>query len=195
MKKVWIGVVFILCVGLVCGGFYYVKNYMGSGDEGAELTEVQKLINRDLTKQYPNTPREVVKFYNRIILAYYENDLSDNEFEALADQALLLFDAELVKENPKDSYMNSVRADVEDYAARRRSITKANVCDTKDVVYRNDPNNGDEIAYVPTSYFVKLDSSYDKTYQQYVLRRDENGDWKILTYYQIAAAETEDEDD
>ena len=195
MKNVWIGVVFILCVGLVCGGFYYVKNYMRSGDEGAELTEVQKLINRDLTKQYPNTPREVVKFYNRIILAYYADDLSDDEFEALADQALLLFDTDLAEENPKDSYMNSVRADVEDYKARRRSITKANVCDTKDVVYRNDPNNGDEIAYVPASYFVKLDSSYDKTYQQYVLRRDANGDWKILTYYQIAAAETEDEDD
>lgn len=195
MKKAGIVIAVVLCVAFVCGGFYYVKNYLGKNRGGDELTEVQKLIARDLSQQYPTTPREVVKFYNRVILAYYEEELTDEEFDALADQALLLFDAELVKENPKDSYVKSVRADVADFAARKRSITKANVCDTKDVVYRDDPSNGDEIAFVLASYFVKASSNYDKTYQQYVLRKDADGNWKILTYYQVEGKGSEEEED
>lgn len=196
MKKAGIIIAIVLCAALVCGGFYYMKDYLGSRNRGDELTEVQKIIARDLQGQYPQTPREVTKFYNRIIVAYYEGKLTDDEFDAMADQALMLFDEELLEANPKEEYKKSVQADVADFAARKRSITKASVCDSKDVIYRNDANNGDEIAYVLASYFVKQSNGYDKTYQQYVLRKNEDGNWKILTYYQVQGAEsTEDDDD
>lgn len=196
MKKAGIVVVIVLCAALVCGGFYYMKSYLGGQNRGDELTEVQKLIARDLEAQYPQTPREVTKFYNRIILAYYEENLTDEEFDALADQALLLFDEELLEANPKEDYKKSVLADTADFDSRKRSITKASVCDSKDVIYRNDANNGDEIAYVLASYFVKAGNGYDKTYQQYVLRKNADGNWKILTYYQVKGVEsTEEEDD
>lgn len=196
MKKAGIVVVIVLCAALVCGGFYYMKSNLGGQNRGDELTEVQKLIARDLGTQYPQTPREVTKFYNRIILAYYEEDLTDEEFDALADQALLLFDEELLEANPKEDYKKSVLADTADFDSRKRSITKASVCDSKDVIYRNDANNGDEIAYVLASYFVKGGNGYDKTYQQYVLRKNAEGNWKILTYYQVKGVEsTEEEDD
>lgn len=42
--------------------------------------------------------------------------------------------------------------------------------------------NGAECAYVTASYFVKGKDGYTKTYQQYVLRQDEDGKWKILAY-------------
>lgn len=196
MKKAGIVVVIVLCAALVCGGFYYMKSNLGGQNRGDELTEVQKLIARDLGTQYPQTPREVTKFYNRIILAYYEEDLTDEEFDALADQALLLFDEELLEANPKEDYKKSVLADTADFDSRKRSITKASVCDSKDVIYRSDATNGDEIAYVLASYFVKEGNGYDKTYQQYVLRKNADGNWKILTYYQVKGVEsTEEEDD
>lgn len=195
MKKAFIIVAALLCVALVCGGFYYVKNRPGAIDKGENLTEVQKIITTNLDQQYPPTPREVVKFYNRIILSYYEGDYSEDEFDALADQALELMDDDLAANNPKQEYMASVRKEVENYASRKRSITKANVCDSRDVIYFEDPNNGDDIAYVTVSYFVKENNSYDKTYQQYVLRKNDAGEWKILTYYQIEGTESEDEDD
>lgn len=195
MKKAGVIIALIVCVALICGGFYLVKNGLsGSGGE-ENLTEVQKLVTRNLEQQYPSTPREVVKLYNRIILCYYGEKYSDEEFDALLDQALKLFDDELVEVNPKDAYQASVLAEVSDYKSRKREITKANVCDSKDVVYLNDENNGDEIAYVTASYFVKENNSYDKTYQQYVLRKGADGNWKILTYYQIKGKESEDEDD
>lgn len=194
MKKAGIIIAIVLCAGLLCGGFYYMKTYLGKANRGDELTEVQKIIARDLQEQYPKTPREVTKFYNRIILAYYEEKVTEEELDALADQALMLFDADLLEVNPKEDYKKAVLADTADFAARKRSITKASVCDSKDVIYRNDANNGDELAYVLASYFVKQSKGYDKTYQQYVLRKDADGNWKILTYYQIeGAASTEEE--
>ena len=195
MKKAGIVVAALLCVALVCGGFYYLKNRPSGIDKEENLTEVQKIITRDLDQQYPPTPREVVKFYNRIIMSYYGEDYSDDEFEALVDQALRLFDDELAANNPKREYMAAIHKEVENYASRKRSITKANVCDSRDVLSLEDPDNGDDIAYVTVSYFVKEDNAYDKTYQQYVLRKSDTGEWKILTYYQIEANESEEEDD
>lgn len=34
---------------------------------------------------------------------------------------------------------------------------------------------------------------FDKTYQMYVLRKDDNGDWKIRTFYKIKGNSTEEE--
>lgn len=66
------------------------------------------------------------------------------------------------------------------------------VCDSNDVKYVTD--NGSKIAYVKASYFMKEGSSYSKTYQEYVLRQDKEGCWRILTFYKIAAdSDTETE--
>lgn len=195
MKKAGIIIALILCVALICGGFYLVKNGLGKSGGEDELSEVQKVITRDLEQQYPSTPREVVKFYNRIILCYYGEKYSNEEFDALSEQALMLFDDDLAEVNPKAEYQASVLAEVASYASRKRVITKANVCDSKDVVYLTDPDNGDDIAYVTASYFVKENNSYDKTFQEYVLRKSADGNWRILTYYQIKDNESEDNDD
>lgn len=195
MKKAGIIIALILCVALICGGFYLVKNGLGKSRGEDDLSEVQKVITRDLKQQYPSTPREVVKFYNRIILCYYGEKYSNEEFDALSEQALMLFDDDLVEVNPKEEYQASVLAEVASYASRKRVITKANVCDSKDVVYLTDTDNGDDIAYVTASYFVKENNSYDKTFQEYVLRKSADGNWRILTYYQIKDNESEDNDD
>lgn len=192
-KRIRIIILAVVCVALVCGGFFFVRSRSEKDEE--ELTKVQKLITRDLEQDYPSTPREVIKLYNRIITSYYEEDYTDAEFDALIDQALLLLDADLAANNPKEDYKKQVKAEVADYKNRKRSISSTSVCDTRDVVWLTDPDNGDELAYVTSSYFVKEDNSYDRTYQEYVLRKDENEHWKILNYYQIEGKSTEDDDD
>lgn len=187
MKKTSIVIVALLCVALVCGGFYLLKNRANSSPEEGVLTQVEKIITRNLDAQYPVTPREVVKFYNKIITSYYAKDYTDKEFDALTRQALKLFDAELVETNPLESYKVAVRLEVQDYERRERTIEKDNVCDSQDVLYLTDPNNGDEIAYVTASYFMKEENAYEKIYQRYVLRKDSEGCWKILSFYQIQA--------
>jgi hypothetical protein len=194
MKKAGIVIIAIVCVALLCGGFYYAKNHTSSGED-VQLTKVQKIITRDMEKNYPATPREVVKFYNRIITSYYGEDYSDQEFEDLVEHARSLFDQELLENNAKDEYEDSVRSEVANYKQRSREIRQSSVCDSDEVLYVTDKNNGDELAYVTASYFIRENKSYEKTYQMYVLRKDENEEWKILTYYKIDGKTSEDEDD
>ena len=194
MKKARIVIAALVCVILVCGVFYFVKNRANSSPEEGDLSQIQKLITRNLEQQYPATPRVVILLYNKIIMMYYEGEYSEEEFQALAAQTIMLFDDELAKINPLQSYMSSLRAEIKEYKSRNRSIKKANVCDSRDVLFLTDPNNQDEIAYVTASYFVKEDTSYEKIYQRYVLRKDSEGCWKILTYYQIEGKTSEGEE-
>jgi hypothetical protein len=194
MKKAGIIIAAILCIGLLCGGFYYIKNRPSSGED-VELTKVQKIITRDMSSDYPATPREVVKLYNRIITCYYGEKYTDEEFDGLADHALSLFDEELLANNPKDTYEAEVKDEVADYKQRSREIRQTNVCDSNDVKFVTDSNNGDQLAYVTATYFIRENNSYERTYQMYVLRKDAQEKWKILTYYKIEGNTSGDESD
>ncbi|MCI7106840.1 MAG: hypothetical protein PUA77_05405 [Lachnospiraceae bacterium] len=196
MKKVGIVVAALLCVALVCSGFYLAKNHAEThSGENVQLTKVQKIIMRDLENDYPATPREVVKFYNQIITVYYGEDYTDEEFSSLVLQARQVMDKELLENNPETDYKEAVRKDVANYKERSRTIRQTSVCDTNEVLYLTDKNNGDELAYVTASYFVQEKKKFDKTYQKYVLRKDDEGNWKILNYYQIEGSPSEEDDD
>lgn len=194
MKKIGMWIIALLCVAVVCGGFYLVKvrsDHDMSKDK-TEITEVQRILTKDLDNNYPATPREVVKMYNRIITAYYKEDYSDSELSKMADQVLKLFDVKLLEVNPKDTYLAYLKADIANYEARSRYIADARVCESGEVHYIQDGE--DQLAYVTASYFVREKNDYSKTYQQYVLRKDGDGDWKILAFYQIEGDSSKDDD-
>ena len=159
MKKVGITVVAAVCVVLLCVGFYFMKNSDGSQASKENLTVVQRINEKNLTDDYPKTPRAVIKLYNQIITSYYSGNYTDDEFDKLIDQARMLFDQDLAD----------------------------------DVKYLTDDSNGDKLAYVTASYFTEENKKFDKTYQMYVLRKDDNGDWKIRTFYKIKGNSTEEE--
>ena len=193
MKKTRIVILAIVIVAAICTAFYIVNNNSKKESaKEAELTEIQKITTRNMEKDYPATPREVIKFYNRIIKCYYGRQYSDDELEQLADQALSMFDDDLLKKNEKESYIESVKSDAAQYEEDNKSISQTDVCDSNDVKYMTD--NGDDIAYVTASYFIKNGSSYTKTYQEYVLRNDDDGDWKILTFYKIEGESSESDE-
>ncbi len=179
MKKVRTIIIGIICICLVVGYYYYLSN-RNTTDE-TELTEVQKVILKDLSGDaYPATPREVIKFYNRILCCYYNEEYTDEEFRKLADQARALMDQELADNNPAEQYYLSVQADVQNYHEKQRTINNASVCDTNDVKFAK--IEGAECAYVSASYFVREDGGFTKSNQNYVLRKDEDGKWKILAF-------------
>lgn len=185
MKKI-IGliVVAVVCAGVICGAFYLTAQRSKNQAQNVEtLTEVQKIITKNLDTKYPETPREVIKLYNRIITAYYGETYTEEEFKQLADQAQKLMDEELLAQNQDDVYISKLSAEIKEYKEKKKKITQSSVCDSNSVKYVNDGD--DKIAYVTSSYFIKEGNSYQRTYQEYVLRKDANQDWKILVYYQI----------
>lgn len=177
-------IVAVVMILAIVGGYYiFTMQKRASVEDAVELTEVQKVITKDIEANYPATPREVVKYYNRILTCFYNEEYSEDELYALGDQARLLFDEELLGNNPRDEYFAALKADIEDYHEKSKMITNSTVCDSNDVNYQT--VDGDECAYVTASYFINESKKYDRTYQMYVLRKDEDGNWKILVFYQI----------
>jgi len=183
MKKVLrIGIAVICMVSLVVGYYAYLsrRNDSVSADDSVELSEVQAIISKDFDKNYPATPRAVVKWYNRIITAYYAEEFTQEELEQMADQARKLMDDELLQYNPKDTYIASLNLEIEDYHNRQRVIVSSSVSESGEVQYKK--INGYECAFVSAYYFVREGSSYTRTYEDFCLRKDSNGNWKILTW-------------
>ena len=140
MKKVLrIGIAVICMVSLVVGYYAYLsrRNANSKAQEtAAEQTEVQAIINKNFKTDYPATARAVVKWYNRIITAYYSEDYTQEELEKMADQARMLMDDELLQYNPRDTYMASLTMEIEDYHNRSRTIVSATISDSKEVQYK-----------------------------------------------------------
>lgn len=186
-KKISIVVLALVIITVVCAGFLYItKRANRTGAESSKRTEVQLIVTKNLEKEYPPTPRQVVSFYSRIITAYYGENYTAEEFEVMVDKTLALFDDELLAENPRDTYVSNLNADISSYRSNSRVISNVEVSDSKDVLYKNDKD--DELAFVDASYFVKEGkNTFTKTYMQYVLRKDAEGNWKILCFYKIDA--------
>lgn len=152
---------------------------------------MHQVLDKQLDNSYPPTPREVIKFYNRIIECAYGDEYNDEQFQRLASQARKLMDEELLANNPEEAYKTKLQTEVQSYQEESRKILKTRVCNTDEVVYRE--IEGKKCAYVQATYFMKQGKKdFFKTYQSYLLRQDRNKNWKILAFHLTDAAD-EDE--
>lgn len=180
-KQIRVLILGLACIVLVVGYYYYLSHRNAkSAEDTTELTNITKITTKNLEDSYPKTPREVVKLYNEILTCYYNEDCTEEEIKALGGQARKLMDEELLEINPEDQYYASVKADIQNSKDKERTISRTDVCDSADITYKT--VKGEECAYVTASYFMKEGNNFVKTYEQYVLRQDDEGNWKILAY-------------
>ena len=173
-------IVVLVCAGLCIWYFHYLSNRDTGKEEN--LTEVEQVITKDLDKSYPKTAREVVKFYNRILQCYYNEEHTEEQLEQLTEQARALMDKELQEKNPEKEYLAAVKLDIETYKEKEKKITSITMDSTNEVEYKN--VNGEECAYVDVSYFIMEKDGNNRAQQTYILRKDADGKWKMLGFYQ-----------
>lgn len=186
-KKAGFAVMAVVCVALIVGGYYYytVQKREAAGNL-ENLTEVQKVITKNLELDYPKTPREVIRVYNRILACFYNQTCTEEEIEGLGDQARKLFDEELLENNPRDDYLRALKADIEEYHDRSRVISSMDVCSASEV--KEQTVDGAECAYVEATYYIIEGKVPSQSHQTYVLRKDADGKWKILVFYRTEGA-------
>ena len=193
MKNVRVIIVGLVCIGLIIGYYVYLSNRNDSEDvkTSDDRTEVEKIIeDSDLEDDYPKTPRTVVKLYNRITSSYYKEEYTDKQFLKLGDLQRGLLDEELLSNNDRDVFFNNLRLEIKQYQDNKRTIESWTVSSTNDVIYKVIDKR--ECAYVTSSYFIKEGKKKKKTYQRYVLRKDDNEQWKILVFYLIEGEKKDD---
>lgn len=173
-------IIVVICAILCLGYFYYLSNR--NADKEEELSEVEMVISKDLEKSYPQTPREVVKFYNRILKCYYNEEYTEAQLEQLVDQVILLMDEELKEKNPREQFIANVKADIKAFQEEKKQMSGIQLAGTDDIEKKT--IEGREYAYVQSSYYIKSEKSGARASQTYILRKDEDGNWKILGFYQ-----------
>lgn len=149
---------------------------------------MSKLISRNLEgAYYPEFPRGVVEFYSRIVKAYYYTELSEEEIEALGSQARKLFDGELLDKNPEGEFYKNLKLDIESYNEVERKIYDYTIEDSDEIeIFTFD---GKQYAIVTAGYLMREKSSVVTIYEDYTLRKDEDGMWKILFWDQSVLME------
>ena len=93
----------IILAALVFGYYFYLTNRRNKevSENKVELTAVQNVLLRNLDKNYPPTPKEVMKVYGEIAMCIHGQSYTDEEFEQLASQIQKIYDEELIAEPPE----------------------------------------------------------------------------------------------
>ena len=169
-------VLIVLIVGVV-GVYAYLSSRSRSVAESASMTNVEKVLSRDMSYDYPPTPKELLKYYNEIQRCFYNENCSDSEIEALVVRARELYDAELLASNALNVHIASLKAEIKDYKDHKRVISAISVAASTNVDFFEE--DGYEFARIYCGYNVTEGSTTRQTRQIYLLRRDEDRRWKI----------------
>ncbi len=171
---------FVTC--LIVIGIIFVYSEHKKQDKSmvvTKSTEVERLAAKDLELGYPETPAEVLKLFGRINQCMYNTSMTEEEFEQLLGQLRMLYSNQLLEQNPIDEQRAKLKAEVDNFISGKKKIVNYTVDKSSSVKYEK--INGQECAYIQLSYFLSENSQYSKTFQDYVLVKEDNH-WKILAF-------------
>ena len=178
--------VFFLAV-LAVGLYWRLSNKsVGKSEEEVpvKVTEVQRVLSRNLKTTYPPTPKEVIKYFSEITQCFYNETFeSDEELEKLADQMLLLYDTELVNYKTHDDYMLDLKSDIAFYNANGYTISSFAPSASTDV--ETFEEDGFEWPRLWCMYPIKSGKYYKQINEVFILRKDEDSHWKIYGWEEV----------
>ncbi len=179
-------IIIVVSVVVIVGGFWLVSNYLGKDDEPTEIeiSAVQDVLLRNMETDYPPTPKEVVKYYSEITKCFYAGGYTDDELIELADRAVELYDAELVANQDYDTYIKNLKAEIKDYKNKNWSISSYSTSSSVEV--DEFTRDGYKWAQLYAFYNMRQSSSIVRVTEQFLLRQDEDGRWKIFGWQQVS---------
>lgn len=170
-------VVCVLAVMLV--GFYYYISHKskGEGDDNVTMTKSQQVLLRNLEANYPPSPKEVVKYYCEITQCFYNETHTEAEVEALAAQIRKLYDEELVANQTEEGYLENVKIDILSMAGNGMTVSSFGLPSSTEVDFFSE--DGYDWAKMYCNFNLRQETKIVNTIEQFLLRKDENGRWKI----------------
>lgn len=172
-------VIGIILAALVIGYFYYVSNKgKEAQEEDVQSTQVQVVLMRDLDKNYPPSPKEVVKYFNEISKCFYNEKYTEEELEQLAVKIQGIYDAELIANKTQEQYLKDLKSDIEDMKTNDCTISSYQVSASTDVELFTE--GSDSCARLYCTYSIRQKTNIVQTQAVFILRQDEDKHWKIL---------------
>ena len=175
-------IVFITFIAACIGIFFYLSNRSEDTAEEnrnpAVMTATQEVLARNLKTNYPPTPKEVLKYYSEITRCFYSEKYTEDELVELALKSRELFDDELYATQTDEQYLIALQSDIEVYKEADRVISSYSVSSSTDV---NEYHfEGRDWAQLYCIYSVREGTAITPVQERFLMRKDEDGHWKIL---------------
>lgn len=171
---------FIL-MGIIIGFYYYLSNIREkSNDDNVETTAVQEALLYNFERNYPPTPKEVVKLYGQMTQCFYNEEYTEEEFVQLAKQIQNLYDDELIANKTEKQYIEDLRWDVNNMKKLEMTVSSYAVGAATDVEYFN--RKGFRCAKLYCSFTLRKGTQIVRSEEVFLLRRDAEGHWKIYGF-------------
>lgn len=190
-RKILVIVIVVLFVAVILGLFIYMNNkpQSGSVEDEVVISNVDNVVLRNLDINYPPTPKEVLKYYSEITVCFYEENLSEEDLVRLAQTARKLYDAELCADMTEEEYLVSLREDILEFDSLGIVVSGYTVSASTDV--EEFVVDGRECARLYVTYRLRQGTEYIYSNEVFILRKDENGHWKILGWELLEEEEVE----
>lgn len=169
-----------IMAGLILLAFYRTTNKPSerNNEENYVNSEVENILLRNLDKNYPPSPKEVVKYYSDLTKCLYNEDCTDEDIEQLAAKALLLYDDDLAANQEWNRYITDLKSEIATKKSQKYSIYGYTVSASTDVTYFEKDNY--ECASLYCKYNIRNGSIPGTVEELFILRKDAAGHWRIL---------------
>lgn len=159
--------------------------------EEKQNTEAQAILAKDIDRNYPATVREVIRLFSRISQCYHNQELSEEEFLELVEMQRKLFDEEFLEQNPLETFTNNLAAEIETAKSKKYQMVTWRVQKQSSVESWKDGENS--FSSIIASYTMsEKEAGYTRTYEEFLLREDEKGRWKIVGWRLTDPVQIED---
>lgn len=175
-------IIIFVALALLIGMYYFhISNRARKGDaeKNVQSTLVQEVLLRDLSHNYPPTPKEVIKYYSEISECFYNESYTEEELILLAEQVQRLYDEELIANKTQEQYLKDLKADIVEFQEAGYTISSYSTSSSVDVENSKFKQDGYEWARVYCYYTLKTKSGTARTTERFLLRKDSDGYWKI----------------
>jgi hypothetical protein len=172
-------IIILILVLLVIGYYYYLSNrsYRDRKEAEVVVTPAQSLLLLNFDINYPPTPKEVVKQYMEFSKVLHNENLSDEEVEAVGLKLLEILDDDLVANKTKEDYIKDLKSEIKTFRDNDYSIVNMYTSQSTDVDFFT--VEGRECASLYGTFSIRTSSGTQLLQDIFILRKDSDGHWKI----------------
>lgn len=186
MRKYVKTIIVVVVIACLCIGYFFYLSRRGTPTEATDKIvnnqEIAALTTRNIMQNYPESPKEVIKFYARITKAYYKAPITDEQMQGLANQARLLFDDELRATQTDEEFLDALKEDIEEYRKEGRYVSDYRIAESGEVQFTTFQSQ--KYASLRAVYVLREGKEVRNSSIKYTLRQDSEGRWRIL-YWEL----------
>ena len=177
-----IGIIGIVAIAVMVIVVFWMQSRKNTdpGEPEVDVSQVMDILLRDIDKTYPPTPKEVLKYYSEITCCFYNDSLTQEQLEQLAERSYVLYDDELKDHMSFDQYLEDLQQEVLSFQAQKIVVSGYSVSAAADVERFSE--DGFEWARLYATYRLRQGTEYLYSNEVFLLRKDDDGHWKIYGF-------------